>query len=132
MTSQTINSYNDILPNTSRSKGNQAMKFGQLIKFTVRNIFLQRHAKNEAERLVPDLSLLLKKVLYEVKASVYSTLILIYFGRPRLEHTVKRNLGLGLASPPHFVYDFSKKMFLTLYFMLLLLMLLLLEILFTS
>ena len=23
--------------------------------------------------------------------------------------------GLGLASPPHFVYDFSRKMFLTLY-----------------
>ena len=30
-----------ILPNISRSKGNQAMKFGQLIKYNMRNIFLE-------------------------------------------------------------------------------------------
>ena len=31
-----------MLPNISRSKGNQAMEFGQLIKYSVRNIFLQK------------------------------------------------------------------------------------------
>ena len=31
-----------ITPNISRSKGNQAMKFGQVIKYTKRNIFLQK------------------------------------------------------------------------------------------
>ena len=31
-----------ILPNISRSKSNQAMEFGQLIKYSVRNIFLQK------------------------------------------------------------------------------------------
>ena len=31
-----------LLPNISRSKGNQAMKFGQVIKYTKRNIFLQK------------------------------------------------------------------------------------------
>ena len=31
-----------ILPNISRSKGNQAMKFGQLIERNVRNIFLEK------------------------------------------------------------------------------------------
>ena len=31
-----------ILRNTSRSKGNQAMKFGQLIRYNVRNNFLQK------------------------------------------------------------------------------------------
>ena len=31
----------DILPNISLSKGNQAMKFGQLIEYN-RNIFLQK------------------------------------------------------------------------------------------
>ena len=31
-----------ILPNISRSKGNQATKFGQLIKYNVRNIFLDK------------------------------------------------------------------------------------------
>ena len=30
-----------ILPNISQSKGNQAMKFGQLIEYNKRNIFLQ-------------------------------------------------------------------------------------------
>ena len=31
-----------ILPNISRSKGNQAMKFGQLVKYNMRNIFLEK------------------------------------------------------------------------------------------
>ena len=30
-----------ILPNNSRRKRNQAMKFGQLIKYNMENIFLQ-------------------------------------------------------------------------------------------
>ena len=31
----------NILPNTSQSKGNQAMKFGQVIQYNQINIFLQ-------------------------------------------------------------------------------------------
>ena len=31
-----------ILPNISRSKGNQAMKFGQLIEYDMNNIFLEK------------------------------------------------------------------------------------------
>ena len=31
-----------ILPNISRTKGNQAMKFGQLIEYNMRNIFIGR------------------------------------------------------------------------------------------
>ena len=63
VTDWTTNNYN-----TSESKGNQAMKFGQLIKWSVRNIFCKNHAENETGRLVPDL-FLLKKALYKVKAS---------------------------------------------------------------
>ena len=37
---QTIAVY--ILPNISRHKGNQAIKFGQLIEFNMRNIFLEK------------------------------------------------------------------------------------------
>ena len=48
----------NILPDNSKSKGNQAMKFDQLIEYYVRNIFFENHAKNEAGRLVPDLFLL--------------------------------------------------------------------------
>ena len=33
-----------ILPNTSKSKGNHTMKFGQLIKCNIRNIFLEKSA----------------------------------------------------------------------------------------
>ena len=31
-----------ILPNASRSKDNQKMKFGQLIQYNMRNIFLEK------------------------------------------------------------------------------------------
>ena len=31
-----------ILPNISRNKGNQAMKFGQLIEYNMRNIFVEK------------------------------------------------------------------------------------------
>ena len=31
-----------VLPNISRSKGNQTMKFGQLIEYNMRNIFLKK------------------------------------------------------------------------------------------
>ena len=66
--------------------------------------------------------------------SVISTLVLIYFGRSPLRHTIKTKYltfqtvdpeifcvlvflekGLGLPSPPHFMYDFSRKLFLMLY-----------------
>ena len=32
-----------LLPNISRSKGKQRMKFGQLIDYNMRNIFLENH-----------------------------------------------------------------------------------------
>ena len=46
-----------ILPSTSQNKGNQSIKFGQLIEYNKRNIF----AENEARRLVPDLFSFFKK-----------------------------------------------------------------------
>ena len=51
-----------ILPNISKSKENQAMKFGQIMKYSMRNISLINHVKNDVGRLVPDLLLLFKKV----------------------------------------------------------------------
>ena len=50
-----------ILPDISRSNDNQILKFGQLIEYNVRDIFLQNHTESEAGRLVPDLFLILKK-----------------------------------------------------------------------
>ena len=43
-----------ILLNMSLIKGKQAMKFGQLIEYLKRNIFLKNYAENEAGKLVPD------------------------------------------------------------------------------
>ena len=50
-----------VLPNVSPSKDNQTMKFGQIIEY--------KNAENKIGRLVADLFLFSKKVLYEVKAS---------------------------------------------------------------
>ena len=59
-----------MLPNILRSKGNQTLKFGQIIEHNNRIIFFKNHAENEAWRLVPGpLFLREKKALYEVKAN---------------------------------------------------------------
>ena len=42
------------LPNILRSKGHKAMKFGQIIEYNMRNIFLENHTQNVVERLFPD------------------------------------------------------------------------------
>ena len=49
------------LPNISRSKGNQTMKFGQVIEYNKRNIFLQKSRKG---RLDPSLFLFFEKKVY--------------------------------------------------------------------
>ena len=43
------------------------MKLCQLLEYNTINIFLQKSCRNELERLVPDLPLILKKPLHEVK-----------------------------------------------------------------
>ena len=43
-----------ILPNISRSKVNQIMKFGQLIEHNMKIIFLENHTQNVVEKPFPD------------------------------------------------------------------------------
>ena len=43
-----------ILSNISRSKGNQTMKFGQLIDYNMRIILLKNDTQNKEKKLVPD------------------------------------------------------------------------------
>ena len=45
VTDRTTNNYNTHILNISRIKSNQAMKFGQLIKYSVRNTFLQKSCR---------------------------------------------------------------------------------------
>ena len=42
-----------MLPNISRSKDNQAMKFGQLIEYDMRNIFIEKPYTKVLEKLSP-------------------------------------------------------------------------------
>ena len=42
-----------ILPNISRSKGNQTMKFGQLIEYNMRNIFVEKSYTKYAGEIIP-------------------------------------------------------------------------------
>ena len=42
-----------ILPNISQSKGNQTMKFGQLIEYNKRNIFLQKLCGKRGRKTSP-------------------------------------------------------------------------------
>ena len=53
-----------ILLNISSIKGNQKMRFGQIIEYIKRNIFLQIHLEIKAGELVPDLILFFEKALY--------------------------------------------------------------------
>ena len=55
MTSQTVQQIISIhmLPNISRSKSNQNMKFSEFIEHN-RNIFLKNHTQNLLEKLVRD------------------------------------------------------------------------------
>ena len=87
-----------------------------------REIFVfKSHVENEAGRLVPDFFLFFKKALFEVKASGLQLSFNI-FRQPSTWHTISRDMlnflilekSLGIVSPPHFVYDFLRKMFLIL------------------
>ena len=42
-----------ILPNISRNKGNQAMKFGQLIEYNMRHIFVEKSYTKCAGETIP-------------------------------------------------------------------------------
>ena len=42
-----------ILRNISRSKGNQTMKFGQLIEYNLKTIFFKNHTQSILEKLFP-------------------------------------------------------------------------------
>ena len=99
-----------ILPSISRSKSNQKMKLGQLIEYNKRKIFI---------------CLFFKTAWYKVKASGLQLSFYI-FRSSSIWDTIQTNYklstidlfkfnfpekGLGLVSPPHFAYNFSRIMF---------------------
>ena len=55
MTSETweTNNCNAYIDNISRSKGNETMKFGQLIEYNMRNIFLEKSYTKYGGETIP-------------------------------------------------------------------------------
>ena len=119
--------------NISRSKENQTMRFGQVIEYTVRNILLQKSCRKWGKK--NSSNPVFQKVLYEVKASAFTCLQFQYISIALDLDTTKNNLcktldywfrdmlsfdflekGLARTSPPQFVYNFWRKIFILLYF----------------
>ena len=114
-----------ILSNISRSKGNQTMKFGQLLEYNMRNIFVEKSYTKFSGETIPrpffkklKLSRSLPKVLYSLFLS-YAKLrtIEIYWNKapdhlllPQIKLFQKTKRGLELISLPH-LHDFWRKIF---------------------
>ena len=66
-----------IFINISRSKGNQAMKFGQLIEYNMRNIFLEKSYTKCGRETIP--RLFSKKSKLSIFLDQYSKVFYILF-----------------------------------------------------
>ena len=118
-------------PNISRSKDNQTMKFGQLLEYNIRNIFLGKsHTKCDGEAIPRPLSKNRNRTYLCVNSLKFYPIsfycmpswaisqnietkpqtICFYF---TLSFFLKR--GLELDSLPHFLHNFCRKIFFLLY-----------------
>ena len=120
-----------ILPNITQSKSNQRNKFCQLIKYNKGNILLQKSCiKWGRETSSRPLFVFWKSFIWsgqQLRLQAVSIIFdlaynkskpheaLDYWFRDMLSFVLLEK-GLGIVSPPHFVYDFSRKMFLMLHF----------------
>ena len=66
-----------ILTNISKSKDNQAMKFGQLIEYNLRNIFLENPCTKCGGETIP--TLFFKKSKLSIYPDQYSKILYILF-----------------------------------------------------
>ena len=83
-----------------------------------KSFFFKNHAVNHAEKQVPHSFLFL---FYIVIKNKRPALVLIYFGTPRSGHTTKKLSffllkGLGIASPPHLLFCYSRNIHCMIYF----------------
>ena len=121
-----------ILPNISRSKGNLTVKLGHLIEYN-KIIFFQKLCRKWAREtssrplFIFQKSLIWSKSKFSAtqfqyiwialnlaynKNKLYKTLD--YWSKDMLKFNFSEK-GLGLVSPPHFAYDFSRKILLMLH-----------------
>ena len=122
-----------MLHNITRSKDKQAIKFGQLREWNVKNIFLQKLCRKWGRETSSRPLFLFLNVLFKVKTNGHDLRFNIFwktwtwtYNKNKLYNILccwSRDVlnfhilwkSLGLAFPPHFVYDFSRKIFLILY-----------------
>ena len=122
-----------MLPNISRSKSNQTIKFGQIIEYKKGKIFLQNLCRNWDRETSSRPLFIFQKCLIWGKskwsaAQFQFTSIVLNLGTAKkklsnaLDYWSKDMLNfnfpeksLGLVFPPHFVYNFLRIMFLMLY-----------------
>ena len=69
------------------------MKFGHLIEYNQRNVFLQKLCRKWGKKQVPDLFSFLKQALYEVKASGLQSSFNVFW-YPSTWYAAKTNLRL--------------------------------------
>ena len=109
------------------------MKLGQLIEYNKRNIVIQKLFRKWGRETSLRSLFILKKCLIWGKSKwsaayfqYVSIALNLVYNKNKLYKTLDSWLrdmlnfnypekGLGLVTPPHFVYDFSRKMFLMLY-----------------
>ena len=121
------------MPNILGRKGNQTMKFGQLIEYHKSTIFLKKSCmKGGRETSSRPLCFLKKLSIYEVKVSGRQLSFDIFWWPSNLAYNKSKlyetyywsrdmlncdflEKDLGVDSPSHLVYDFSRKLFLMLY-----------------
>ena len=91
VTTWLINNCNTQLPNISRSKGNQALKFGQLIQYNMRNIFAEKaNTKCAGETIPRPLSKKLKlSISLDQWCKVLNSLPLLYTNFRGYQNIVK-------------------------------------------
>ena len=120
--------------NISRIKGNQIMKFSQLIEHPKKNIFLPNLCRKWGME-TSSRPLFFKKKKSFILGKSKCSVVWFYYISIALKFAYNRNKlfkplncwfrdmlnfyflgkGLGIVSPAHFVYDFSRKVFLMLY-----------------
>ena len=104
-----------ILPNISRSKGNQTMEFGQLIEI----FLLKNYSKIRQETIFRPLAFF-KNALNEIKTSTHHLIFNIFWLSLTWTYNKVQTIwifrllmqryeeGLELVPAPHFVYNSSK------------------------
>ena len=96
-----------ILANISKGKGNQTMKFGQLIECNMRNIFLEKpYTKYDGETSPRPFSEKLKLSISLGNSLKFYRVCFYCLVLPNVNLFYKIKRGLGLVYLPHFLHNF--------------------------